>query len=97
MKTFILAAAVLAALKSSIFSGDLRAAIQVTSEPAGLVVWALALFATASTLKSRTAERSQHHEISDSDRPLWIAQMLRFGQLAGKREHVAIEAHKLQA
>jgi hypothetical protein len=54
MKTFLFAAVLTAALNSSIVWADtVFAAVSGASEPVGLVVWGVALFVIAGSLKRR--------------------------------------------
>lgn len=73
MKTFLFAAALTAALNSSIVLADsVLTALSGASEPVGLALWGLALFVIAGSLKRRASGARTSVDSHEDDR-LWIA------------------------
>ena len=97
MKTFLFAAALTAALNSSIVWADsVLIALSGASEPVGLVLWGLALFVIAGSLKKRTSG-AQASANRDADRS-WIVGTRPSGEVrSAQRESAGLEARNLEA
>jgi hypothetical protein len=96
MKMLLVAAALTAALNSSMIWADaIVSAFQGASEPVGLVMWGVALFVIAGSLKKRPASSSAARTRSESGERSWISGML---PNAGDRSReVGLDARKLEA
>lgn len=96
MKMLLVAAALTAALNSSMIWADaILSAFQGASEPVGLVMWGVALFVIAGSLKKRSASPSVAKSRRESGERSWIAGML---PASGERSgDVGLDARKLEA
>jgi hypothetical protein len=100
MKTLMIAAGLIAALNSSNMWGEgFLTTFQGTPEPVRLIMWGLALFVIASSLKKRS-HSSQRVVVNDrsSQRP-WLSTLRpRFeGLNPAETKPVALDARKLEA
>lgn len=94
MRMLLVAAALTAALNSSMIWADaILSAFQGASEPVGLVVWGVALFVIAGSLKKRPASSSS--AAGERAERSWISDML---PNSGQRSReVGLDARKLEA
>ena len=96
MKMLLVAAALTAALNSSMIWADaILSVFQGASEPVGLVMWGVALFAIAGSLKKRPASSSAARNRSESGDRSWIAGMLPTSE--ERSGEVGLDARKLEA
>jgi hypothetical protein len=74
MKTVVLAAGFTAAINSSmIWGGNLLSIFQGASEPVGLVVWGVALFAIAASLKRKNPPAPQAQSVASTQTVLPVS------------------------